>query len=90
MVKAKKCGVNVPEILDVDSEKRTITMSYVNGVKLKDYLTSQKGVDLDGVLRDVGKNTALLHNDGIIHGDLTTSNIMVQEDKEAKTLVMVL
>lgn len=38
MVKARKCGVNVPYIMNVDFENKSIIMSYVNGLKLKDYL----------------------------------------------------
>lgn len=38
MVKAKKCGVNVPTIIKVDLESRSIMMTYINGLKLKDYI----------------------------------------------------
>jgi len=38
MVRARKCGVNVPFVLHVDTERKHIIMQYVDGHKLKDYL----------------------------------------------------
>jgi tRNA A-37 threonylcarbamoyl transferase component Bud32 len=34
--------------------------------------------DPDHVLREIGHGIARLHNTDIIHGDLTTSNIMIK------------
>ena len=90
MAKARKCGVNVPYIMNVDLENKSIIMSHVEGMKLKDYLNQEQHINLNDILYDVGKNIALLHNDSVIHGDLTTSNIMVKEDVNSKTkLIMV-
>lgn len=36
----------------------------------------------------MGKNVAILHNDSVIHGDLTTSNIMVKEHLDEKSKVI--
>ena len=90
MAKARKCGVNVPYIMNVDLENKSIIMSHVEGMKLKDYLNQEQHINLNDILYDVGKNIALIHNDSVIHGDLTTSNIMVKEDVNSKTkLIMV-
>lgn len=54
-------------------DETSITMMYVDGVRLKDYLK-----DNSDILSEVGVIIAKLHNGGIIHGDLTTSNILVR------------
>jgi Kae1-associated kinase Bud32 len=83
MVKARKCGVNVPYIMHVDVEHKYLIMQYIDGVKLKDFLEKDTSV-----LGEVGRCIALLHNDSIIHGDLTTSNVMVTQRDDTNVLVL--
>jgi len=49
-------------------------MQYVPGKKLSDNLEK---TDYKKVCKQIGKNIALLHDSGIIHGDLTTSNMIL-------------
>ena len=65
-------GVAGPELLDSDEKGGVITMSYVEGDKLRDMLEQ----DL-GLAAQVGALVTRLHNHDLIHGDLTTSNMVV-------------
>jgi TP53 regulating kinase-like protein len=65
---ARKCGVPTPMIRDIS--RFELKMEHVFGPKLKDVITPKLS-ELVGEL--VGK----LHNCGIIHGDLTTSNMIL-------------
>ncbi|QKQ97963.1 Kae1-associated serine/threonine protein kinase [Candidatus Nanohaloarchaea archaeon] len=67
MKKAKKHGVNVPEILD--QEDSVIKMQRIEGLQLKEVLEE----DVEK-MKSLGENVALLHDTDIVHGDLTTSN----------------
>ncbi|HDM35926.1 MAG TPA: Kae1-associated kinase Bud32 [Candidatus Syntrophoarchaeum butanivorans] len=69
---ARKLGVPTPIVLDCWRD--TITMEYIEGVQLKDCIT-EKYSEIAGEL--VGR----LHSGGIIHGDLTTSNMIVSHDR---------
>lgn len=69
---AKRHNVNAPEVEDVDDF--TIEMEKIDGDVLKTVLDDQ--LDL---MKDYGRNIALLHSTDIIHGDLTTSNAMVED-----------
>jgi Kae1-associated kinase Bud32 len=63
---ARRCGVPTPIVLDVDSF--SLTMEHVEGAKLKDLI--------DPALSEgVGELVGRLHSCGIVHGDLTTSNM---------------
>jgi Kae1-associated kinase Bud32 len=69
---ARRCGVPTPIVLDVDSF--SLTMEHVEGVKLKDRI--------DPALSEgVGELVGRLHACGIVHGDLTTSNMILQGEK---------
>ncbi len=65
-----------PRLVHVDDEKKEIHMQHIKGKKVKDVLHE------DHVLyaREIGKKVAELHANDIIHGDLTTSN-MIQEQE---------
>ncbi|NMC58729.1 MAG: Kae1-associated kinase Bud32 [Candidatus Methanofastidiosa archaeon] len=75
--KAKLSGVYSPALYYVDLNDKKIVMEYVRGMRLKEYFSS-KGFDRDIALK-IGKSVGALHKVGIIHGDLTTSNMILNE-----------
>lgn len=70
-----KLPVPGPELLETDGEA-TILMRYIDGVPVKKILDENPHL-----ATKIGRYVARLHQAGIIHGDLTTSNMLVQ-DKE--------
>ncbi|NMC76558.1 MAG: Kae1-associated kinase Bud32 [Candidatus Methanofastidiosa archaeon] len=77
--KAKVSGVNSPALYHVDLGEKRIIMEYVEGVRLKEYFSS-RGLDRD-IAFEIGKSIGLLHKAGIIHGDITTSNMILKNGK---------
>lgn len=77
MSAAKVAGVSTPFVHFVDPEKAEIVMKYVKGRQAKDVLDAR-------LCHQMGRYAALLHARHIIHGDLTTSNFIV----EGKRLVL--
>jgi len=76
--RAKKLGVLVPSVFYVDPDSSIIIMEYIDGKIFKEYINELSIDDACTVSREVGKYAALLHSDGIAHGDLTTSNVVVK------------
>ncbi len=74
--RAREAGVNTPSIISVDENNYTIVMEYIEGERLKEYLYREKDVS---IMEKLGEVVATLHNNRIIHGDLTTSNIILRE-----------
>lgn len=70
-------GFPAPRLIKCD-DKEKIVMELIEGPKLRDVLEKMDFVKLS---EELGKKIAVLHNHGIIHGDLTTSN-MILKDKE--------
>ncbi|MDD5147990.1 MAG: KEOPS complex kinase/ATPase Bud32 [Candidatus ainarchaeum sp.] len=77
--KAKNIGVNVPNLIETDKEGAKITMEFIEGKRTKDALNEK---NFEKICLEIGKNIGKLHSYGIIHGDLTTSNIL--QDKKGK------
>lgn len=75
--KAQKI-INTPKVISSDEVKAKIEIEYIEGEKLADHLekTNYKKVG-----EQIGKQLAKLHDADIIHGDLTTSNLILKENK---------
>src|SRR3989344_3805520 len=76
--RAKTAGVRTPAIYSIDRKGTAILMEFVEGRRMKEALNRKNHKEL---LKELGKNIAALHNNSIIHGDLTTSNIILHNKK---------
>ena len=76
ITESRKQGVSVPIIYDVDLEKGIITMEYIKGKRIKDIFDKISDDERKKLCNKIGKNIAKLHNKDIIHGDITTSNMI--------------
>lgn len=74
LAKARSVGILTPKVFDVNSDDFYIMMEFIDGLRLKDSLKSENLKQLSG---GVGENIAKMHENSIIHGDLTTSNILL-------------
>jgi len=74
--KAKKLGIRTPLILEVNAEKKSIYLEKITGKKAKEEIKGNFEL-----CKVIGKNIALLHSNSLIHGDLTTDNILVADNK---------
>ena len=69
--------IPVPKLIKTDN-KQEIDMEFIQGLKLSDHLDNLK--DAEEVCIQIGNNIAKLHDADIIHGDLTTSNMIYVEN----------
>lgn len=78
---ARSHGVSVPIIYDVDLEKGIITMQYLRGKRIKDILNDLDEQERKRICNMIGESVAKLHNNDLIHGDITTSNMILLDDR---------
>jgi Kae1-associated kinase Bud32 len=78
---ARRCGVYVPLIYDVDLVGGIITMEYLRGKRIKDILNFLDAAEQARICEMIGESIARLHNNDIIHGDITTSNMILLNDR---------
>ncbi len=63
--------IPAPELIHMDDKNMDIDMTYVKGEKVRDILDNNLSI-----CKEIGEKIAIMHNAGIIHGDLTTSNMI--------------
>jgi Kae1-associated kinase Bud32 len=73
---ARRLGVKTPRIFSVNDFK--ISMEFVEGKRLKEFLNEVDEKNKKEVAEKVGRSVGILHENGIVHGDLTTSNMILK------------
>jgi len=82
LIASRKIGVQTPFIFEIDIIKATIVMEFIEGSMVKDFLKSDANMEnKKELVKEIGKLVGKLHSNDIIHGDLTTSNIVRSKNK---------
>ena len=92
MARCRKHGIRAPAVYHMDQEKRLVIMERVTeGALLKDYIHSLAGAEDSDVLSStmdlMGTVIDQIHDIDLIHGDLTTSNMIYDGDRQQLMLI---
>jgi len=74
--RAKEAGVPTPFIYQLDPDGATIVMEYIDGDKVRDIVSKLSLAENCALFRLIGEESGNLHRAALIHGDLTTSNMI--------------
>jgi TP53 regulating kinase-like protein len=77
MHEAKKAGVPTPTIFLVDKKNAAITMEFVEGKQVKQVLPNVSRIEKQELCVSIGVLIGKMHKCGVVHGDLTTSNMIL-------------
>ncbi len=80
ILKAKKIGIDVPRVLDVDLANLCLRIEYIEGTNLRD-ITKLRPDSAEDLYRETGKIVGKLHINGIMHGDLALTNFIYSNGK---------
>ena len=81
LTKALKAGANIPKVITTD--KFSIQIEYIHGDRLSETLNNYSEEKQFQTMQALGTQTAILHKNNIIHGDLTTSNLIFSHKPQA-------
>ncbi len=87
---ARRVGIRTPIVYDLDIFDAEIVMEYIDGPRVKSVLLDSADTgsgpaaengdhDIRALCRRIGATIGALHAADIVHGDLTTSNILLKE-----------
>jgi TP53 regulating kinase-like protein len=80
MHEAKAAGVPTPLIYMVNVPEASITMEFVEGQQVKQLLNKASKAKRRDLCLRIGESIGKLHRQGLIHGDLTTSNMILNPE----------
>ncbi|KAF9346847.1 TP53 regulating kinase [Mortierella sp. NVP85] len=88
--RCQKAFIDTPTVYMVDVENSLIYMEYIEGTSVRDYLVTDEGQGPEAqkkVAGEIGRALGLMHNIDVIHGDLTTSNLLMRQDSGSVVLI---
>ena len=71
--------ISVPKVLNVNESSKEVTMQFILGKKLSQDLSFFPLKEQESICKKIGEEVAKFHDINIIHGDLTTSNMILKE-----------
>lgn len=74
---ARRAGARTPTLLGINPDEYSIVMTFIKGSLARDMLDLLNRDVTRPVLEHLGYQVGLLHESGMAHGDLTTSNVIV-------------
>ena len=80
MHEAKAAGVPTPLIYMVNVPEASITMEFIEGEQVKQLLNKVSKAERKDLCVRIGELVGRLHSQSLIHGDLTTSNMIQDPD----------
>ncbi len=75
---ARRIGISTPKIFEV--KEFSIIMEFIKGEKLRDFLNTCDQDMREFLSLEIGKYIGKMHSYGIVHGDLTTSNMIFSNE----------
>ena len=80
---SKLAGVSTPHLYYLSPQEALLVMEFLEGKRLKTLLLEEglTGRRVVALATEFGRSIARLHAAGIMHGDLTTSNVIVDGDE---------
>ncbi|NHJ13950.1 MAG: Kae1-associated serine/threonine protein kinase [Candidatus Thorarchaeota archaeon] len=76
---ARSLGVPTPAVHWVDKSEYAIAMDYIAGTRLRELVQEVSPKNLENLCSEFGRLIALLHAGDVVHGDPTTSNVLIDE-----------
>jgi len=81
LLEARRAGIAVPIVYSIDYDSNQIVMEEVKGARIKDALDELPEPEARAVCDKIGEIAARLHENDIVHGDLTTSNMLLEGER---------
>ncbi|XP_063071685.1 EKC/KEOPS complex subunit TP53RK [Engraulis encrasicolus] len=85
ILRCRKAGIRTPVVYFVDYSSHCIFLEDLEGsITVRDHIVSsqesgQDPVCLAALAQDIGKILAKMHDEDVVHGDLTTSNMLLRQ-----------
>jgi Kae1-associated kinase Bud32 len=87
LIKASEAKINVPKIITQNTDKFKIHLEFIKGDRLSETLNSYTKQKQISTMKKIAHQVSKLHENNIIHSDLTTSNLILQE-KTSKIFII--
>lgn len=80
--KLAEAAFPAPRLLELSEKNKTLVMEWIPGKPVRDILLGRRMSSFSALAKEIGELVGQLHAQHIIHGDLTTSNMILHDEKK--------
>ncbi|KAG0051430.1 TP53 regulating kinase [Gryganskiella cystojenkinii] len=91
--RCQKALIDTPTVYMVDIENSLIYMEFIEGISVREFLVTDEGQTAESqkrVAQEIGTALGKMHNIDVVHGDLTTSNLMMRGVRDSYESVVLI
>jgi len=81
LIGLRSIGIRTPYVLDVDIAKNMLVLEMLKGPRVANRLNVMPQEEQREILRTIGSVVGKMHHNDMVHGDLTTSNFILLEER---------
>ncbi|KAG0367886.1 TP53 regulating kinase [Gamsiella multidivaricata] len=88
--RCQKAQIDTPTVYLVDVDRSLIYMEHIEGCSVREFLVTAEGQVPErqtALAGEIGRALGLMHNIDVVHGDLTTSNLLMREESGSVVLI---
>ncbi|XP_053783097.1 EKC/KEOPS complex subunit TP53RK [Desmodus rotundus] len=95
LLRCRRAGISAPVVFFVDYASNCLFMEEIEGsVTVRDYIQSIMETEktperLLGLAKTIGQVLARMHDEDLVHGDLTTSNMLLRPPPQQLDIVLI-
>ncbi|XP_003936535.1 EKC/KEOPS complex subunit TP53RK [Saimiri boliviensis] len=95
LLRCRRAGISAPVVFFADYASNCLYMEEIEGsVTVRDYIQSTMEAEktpqsLSNLAKEIGQVLARMHDEDLIHGDLTTSNMLLKPPLEQLNIVLI-
>ena len=78
-----------PKVISSDDKKMEIVMDFVKGKLVRDVLDDLNDKERKRICLEIGEKIGKMHDLNMIHGDLTTSNMIIRANPQNEEIVFI-
>ncbi|KAF9976467.1 TP53 regulating kinase [Actinomortierella ambigua] len=89
--RCQKALIDTPTVYMVDLASSLIYMELIDGLSVREYLVTEEGSTDEArthIAEEIGRALGKMHNIDVVHGDLTTSNLLMRNNG-SKAVVLI-
>ncbi|KAG0254759.1 TP53 regulating kinase [Actinomortierella ambigua] len=89
--RCQKALIDTPTVYMVDVASSLIYMELIDGLSVREYMETDEGSTQAArthIAEEIGRALGKMHNIDVVHGDLTTSNLLMRNN-DSKSVVLI-
>ncbi|XP_023209770.1 TP53-regulating kinase-like [Centruroides sculpturatus] len=89
LLRCRQAGIHCPAVYFVNMPESYVVMEFIPNITVRQFIqqcqtSNDQNAELMNLVEKIGKDIAKMHSNDLIHGDLTTSNMLIYNNLQSE------